>query len=129
MAANLCLPEEMNWLLRVPTRTSTTAASNLMVFFQRHGEVLPTTTTPSDYHPGDLVTWDLGGGVPHIGTVVDQKWPSGRYVIVHNIGQGPIWTTSSLSIGLRTLPVLRHFRQRTGGGVRFVSGLRGPQRG
>jgi uncharacterized protein YijF (DUF1287 family) len=42
-----------------------------------------------DYHPGDLVTWDLGGGVPHIGIVVDQKGPSERYMVVHNIGQGP----------------------------------------
>ena len=42
-------------------------------------------------HPdGDLVTWDLGRGVPHIGIVVDQKsgW-SGRYMVVHNIGEGP----------------------------------------
>jgi uncharacterized protein YijF (DUF1287 family) len=63
---------------------------NLMVFFQRHGESLPLGTRAEDYNPGDLVTWDLGGGVPHIGIVVDQKtrW-SGRYLIVHNIGEGP----------------------------------------
>ena len=60
-----------------------------MVFFQRHGEVLPTNTSAADYHPGDLVTWDLGGGVPHIGIVADQKGSGGRYMIVHNIGQGP----------------------------------------
>jgi len=35
------------------------------------------------------VTWDLGGGVPHIGIVVDRKAVSGRYMAVHNIGQGP----------------------------------------
>jgi len=36
------------------------------------------------------VTWDLGGNVPHIGIVVDQKaHGSGRYMIVHNIGEGP----------------------------------------
>jgi hypothetical protein len=36
------------------------------------------------------VTWDLGGDVPHIGIVVDQKSPqSGRYMNVHNIGEGP----------------------------------------
>jgi len=64
---------------------------NLMVFFQRKGEVLPVTHRAQDYSPGDLVTWDLGGGVPHIGIVVDQKdrW-SGRYKIVHNIGKGPM---------------------------------------
>jgi uncharacterized protein YijF (DUF1287 family) len=63
---------------------------NLMVFFEHKGETLPTTTRAEDYAPGDLVTWDLGRGVPHIGIVVDQKssW-SGRYMVVHNIGQGP----------------------------------------
>lgn len=63
---------------------------NLMVFFSRKGESLPTSTRPADYSPGDLVTWDLGGNVPHIGIVVDRKSPqSGRYLIVHNIGAGP----------------------------------------
>ena len=43
-----------------------------------------------EYGPGDLVTWDLGGGVPHIGIVVDRKsGSSGRYMVVHNIGEGP----------------------------------------
>jgi hypothetical protein len=63
---------------------------NLMVFFSRHGEVLKITGRGEDYAPGDLVTWDLGGNVTHIGIVVDQKSPaSGRYMVVHNIGQGP----------------------------------------
>lgn len=62
---------------------------NLMVFFRRHGETLPITYRAADYHPGDLVTWDLGPGVPHIGIVVDRKGDSGAYMIVHNIGQGP----------------------------------------
>ena len=61
-----------------------------MVFFRRKGESLPITARREDYSPGDLVTWDLGGGVPHIGIVVDQKdQSSGRYKVVHNIGQGP----------------------------------------
>ena len=61
-----------------------------MVFFERKGETLPITNRATDYVPGDLVTWDLGNGVPHIGIVVDQKagW-SERYMIVHNIGAGP----------------------------------------
>lgn len=62
---------------------------NLMVFFQRNGESLPITTKAEDYSPGDLVTWDLGRGVPHIGIVVDLKSRSGRCLIVHNIGDGP----------------------------------------
>jgi uncharacterized protein len=63
---------------------------NLMVFFARNGESLPITSNTQDYSPGDLVTWDLGGGVPHIGIVVDQKSAAtGHYMIVHNIGRGP----------------------------------------
>lgn len=62
---------------------------NLMVFFSRKGVSLPVTSRADDYAPGDLVTWNLGGNVPHIGIAVDQKAMSGRYMIVHNIGQGP----------------------------------------
>jgi uncharacterized protein YijF (DUF1287 family) len=63
---------------------------NLMVFFTRKGTSLPTTKRAEDYEPGDLVTWDLGGGVPHIGIVVDRKSAAGeRYMVVHNIGAGP----------------------------------------
>jgi uncharacterized protein YijF (DUF1287 family) len=63
---------------------------NLMVFFSRKGESLPTSLRAEDYQPGDLVTWDLGGGVPHIGMVVDTHASgSDRNMIVHNIGEGP----------------------------------------
>ena len=64
--------------------------ANLMVFFKRNGQALPVSRRAADYRPGDLVTWDLGNGLNHIGIVVDQKSAaSGRYMIVHNIGQGP----------------------------------------
>jgi uncharacterized protein YijF (DUF1287 family) len=63
---------------------------NLMVFFSRKGESLAITDRATDYLPGDLVTWDLGGQVPHIGIVVDEKSAQGnRHLIVHNIGLGP----------------------------------------
>ncbi len=63
---------------------------NLAVFFSRNGESLPITYGADDYFPGDLVTWDLGGGVPHIGIVVNRKSAQGdRYLVVHNIGEGP----------------------------------------
>ncbi len=42
-----------------------------------------------DAVPGDLVTYDLGGNVPHIGIVVDRRGAGGQYMIEHNIGQGP----------------------------------------
>jgi uncharacterized protein YijF (DUF1287 family) len=62
---------------------------NLRTFFSRKGEKLPVTNSAEDYSPGDLVTWDLGHGINHIGIVVDQKASSGRYMVVHNIGEGP----------------------------------------
>lgn len=62
---------------------------NLTVFFRRKGESLPTSTRAEDYSPGDLVTYDLGRNVPHIGIVVDRRGASGHFMIEHNIGQGP----------------------------------------
>jgi len=84
-------PNKRRWFLAHPdSNIDHRRVPNLMVFFQRKGEFLPVTDYPQDYSPGDLVTWDLGGNVPHIGIVVDQKarW-SGRYMIVHNIGEEP----------------------------------------
>jgi len=63
---------------------------NLMVFFSRKGETLAITQRAEDYSPGDVVTWDLGGNVPHIGIVVSEKSVAGgRHLVAHNIGQGP----------------------------------------
>ncbi len=63
---------------------------NLMVFFARKGENLPISARSQDYRPGDVVTWDLGGGVPHIGIVVKRRAAlASRYLIVHNLGEGP----------------------------------------
>lgn len=63
---------------------------NLMTFFRRQGAVLPVSSDPKDYAPGDLVTWDLGGGVAHIGVVTGEIDPSsGRYRIAHHIGGTP----------------------------------------
>jgi uncharacterized protein len=83
-------PGKGRWVLARPdSNIDHRRVPNLMVFFQRKGESLPITGFPTDYNPGDLVTYDLGGNVPHIGIVVDRRGPSGRYMIVHNIGQGP----------------------------------------
>jgi uncharacterized protein len=84
-------PNKRRWLLAHPdSNIDHRRVPNLMVFFRRKGESLPTTGRAGDYTPGDLVTWDLGGNVPHIGMVVDQKSRgSGRYMVVHNIGGGP----------------------------------------
>jgi len=62
---------------------------NLATFFELNGEKLAITRNDADYQPGDIVTWDLGGNVPHIGIVVDQQRVAGRYMLEHNIGAGP----------------------------------------
>lgn len=64
---------------------------NLMIFFERKGEVKPLSKNPSDYSPGDIVCWDLGGGLTHIGIVANQKSADkNRHLIVHNIGAGQV---------------------------------------
>lgn len=64
---------------------------NLMTFFTRHGNVKTKSKHPGDYQPGDIVCWDLGSGITHIGIVSDKKTADGtRYMIVHNIGGGQV---------------------------------------
>ena len=64
---------------------------NLMTFFERHGEVRPITDLATDYTPGDIVCWNLGGGVTHIGIVANKKSRDGkRPLIIHNIGAGQV---------------------------------------
>ena len=83
-------PRKWKWILAKPdSNIDHRRVPNLMVFFRRKGESLPISTRREDYMPGDLVTYDLGGGVPHIAIVVDRKGRSGAYMVVHNIGQGP----------------------------------------
>jgi uncharacterized protein YijF (DUF1287 family) len=60
---------------------------NLAAFFKRHGKSLPVSTRASDYSAGDIVTWRLASGVPHIGLVADRL-QRGRPLVIHNIGAG-----------------------------------------
>jgi uncharacterized protein YijF (DUF1287 family) len=84
-------PNQRRWLLaHTDTNIDHRRVPNLMAFFARKGEDLATSARSEDYFAGDLVTWDLGGNVPHIGIVVDRKSDrTGRYLVVHNIGRGP----------------------------------------
>ncbi len=84
-------PNHIRWMLFHPdSNIDHRRVPNLMVFFGRKGTSLPISRRAEDYGPGELVTWDLGGGVPHIGIMVDRKSAQGgRYMVVHNIGAGP----------------------------------------
>ena len=79
---------------------------NLMTFFARHGTTKPITTIATDYLPGDIVCWDLGNSLTHIGIVVKKKSANGqRHLIVHNIGAGQV-----LEDCLFSFKIIGHFR-------------------
>ena len=66
-------PRKWHWMLTgADASIDHRRVPNLMVFFSRKGETLKISSDSADYSPGDLVTWDLGGNVPHIGILVDQ---------------------------------------------------------
>lgn len=79
---------------------------NLMTFFFRHGTTLKNTTVPTDYAVGDVVCWDLGNGVTHIGIVINRKSSDKtRNLIVHNIGNG-----QEISDCLFQFKIIGHYR-------------------
>ncbi len=79
---------------------------NLMTFFTRKGTELTISQRAQDYTPGEIVCWDLGGGVTHIGIVVARKSRDGaRNLVVHNIGWGQV-----LEDCLFSYKIIGHYR-------------------
>ncbi|WP_223669599.1 DUF1287 domain-containing protein [Kangiella shandongensis] len=80
-----------NWgLSRTDTNIDHRRVPNLERFFERHGKSLAITHKAEDYQPGDIVSWRLPNGLPHIGIVTNRSAEgSHRFKIVHNIGLGP----------------------------------------
>jgi uncharacterized protein len=91
MTANFSIYPK-NWGRRTPdSNIDHRRVLNLMTFFSRKGNTLPITRYAKDYLPGDIVCWNLGRGIMHIGLVVNKKSPDGlRNLIVHNIGGGQV---------------------------------------
>ncbi|WP_228408776.1 DUF1287 domain-containing protein [Profundibacter amoris] len=83
---------------------------NLITYFKRHRADVPMTDEPQDYLPGDIVTWMLRPGTPHVGIVSDKVDPqSGNPLIIHNIG----WGTRENDI-LFAYEMTGHFRPENG---------------
>lgn len=58
---------------------------NIMTYFKRQNY----TVTTQQYLAGDIVTWDLGKGLVHIGILSDRKAVGSNIpLVIHNIGQG-----------------------------------------
>ncbi len=83
-------PSTRIWGLSRPDRNiDHRRVPNLGAFFKRHARVFSAELENDPASPGDLLTWRLPGGLPHIGLVSDRKNPGGeRYLVIHNIGFG-----------------------------------------
>ncbi|WP_196781994.1 DUF1287 domain-containing protein [Acinetobacter shaoyimingii] len=74
------------WSLKGPDKNiDHRRVPNIMTYFQRKGYLVK----EKNYLPGDIVTWDLGKGLVHIGIVSDKKTLISKTpLIIHNIGLG-----------------------------------------
>ena len=80
-----------NWGLKRPDKNiDHRRVPNLETFLERQGAALKITKNAEDYLPGDIVSWRLGGSLPHIGIVSDKETADGIPLIIHNIGAGPV---------------------------------------
>ncbi len=106
MKANFDLYPD-NWgLIRPDPNIDHRRVPNLMTFFSRYGRSLSLELDPTEYLPGDIVCWNLGGGILHIGVVSSEPTYDGaRYKIVHNIGAGQV-----LEDMLFSYKIIGHFR-------------------
>src|SRR5690606_18547582 len=67
-----------NWGLSRPDRNiDHRRVPNLMTYFARRGFSRPPSDDPMDYRAGDIVAWDLGNGLTHIGILSDRSSAAG----------------------------------------------------
>ena len=83
MARNFSVYPRRWGLAKPDTNIDHRRVPNLMTYFSRMKKSVPVTQDPKDYRPGDVVAWDLGNGLLHIGMVVNNQSQ-----VVHNIGAG-----------------------------------------
>ncbi len=78
------------WGLKRPdTNIDHRRVPNLMTYFKRQSKAVAITSNAKDYLPGDIVAWDLGGGITHIGIMTNLLSDDGKTCsVIHNIGAG-----------------------------------------
>jgi uncharacterized protein len=95
-----------NWGLKRPDpNIDHRRVPNLATWFKRHGQALPVSADATRYAPGDIVTWRVPPGVPHIGLVADTRSSDGTPLVIHNIGEG-----TRMEDRLFAWPVTGHYR-------------------
>lgn len=105
MLKNFSLYPKLWGLKKTDTNIDHRRVLNLMKYFSRFGTVKPNSLNSADYIPGDIVCWNLGGAITHIGIVVNKKSSDNlRYFMVHNIGNG-----QELSDCLFSFKIIGHY--------------------
>jgi uncharacterized protein YijF (DUF1287 family) len=87
MRANFRLYPKSWGLSRPDSNIDHRRVPNLTTWFKRQGWSLAPGQDAEGYRPGDIVTWDLGGGLAHIGIISDRQ-AGGVPLVLHNIGRG-----------------------------------------
>ena len=106
MSAHFSIYPKIWGLSRTDKNIDHRRVPNLMTFFKRKGGALTITKKPEDYLEGDIVCWNLGGAITHIGIVANKKSRNHkRPLIIHNIGAGQV-----LEDCLFRYKVIGHFR-------------------
>ena len=91
MKANFSKYPKTWGLRKTDTNIDHRRVPNLETFFSRKGQKLAVTKNSFDYKTGEMVTWMIGGKMPHIGIVTHLKSRDGnRFLIVHNVGGGQV---------------------------------------
>src|SRR5690606_27972681 len=78
MKRNFQLYPKIWGLKKTDTNIDHRRVPNLQVFLTRKGKSLGVSENASDYKTGDLVTWMIGGRLPHIGIVTERKTANGK---------------------------------------------------
>lgn len=106
MKSNFAKYPKIWGLKKTDTNIDHRRVPNLQTYFKRFGTSYKVTDNPAHYKTGDLVTWMIGGKLPHIGIVTHRKSADGkRNLIVHNVGAGQV-----LEDCLFAYPITGHYR-------------------
>jgi hypothetical protein len=82
-------PHQRRWNLDKPDpNIDHRRVPNLMTWFHRAGYARKPSRDAGTYLPGDIVAWDLGRGILHIGIVSNLRTADGIPLVIHNIGAG-----------------------------------------